>query len=184
MKFICLLGNVIESDNKLYEYLTVGKGRNRKVVHVEAQTVPILRKSRNTDAIKVRHANSSSFVSNWEMYDTYSTSNNNSFTESQQVRTSIEPSSTASVTDNYELEDIFKVNSNKLPSVDEEMLKIYRNSNFLKAVCIIERLLANNYYRDEQMRFRGLTTSPEKAHDGYEYKFELLWTFANDKTKG
>lgn len=57
-------------------YLTEGKGRNRKVVNAEAQTVRILKKSRNTNAELITRTNTKSFASNWEMFDTYDANKN------------------------------------------------------------------------------------------------------------
>lgn len=68
---ILILGDQTEQKNQEYEYITVGKGRNRKVVNSEAQTVKILKKSRNTEAHVVDTRSKRTFASNWEMYDTF-----------------------------------------------------------------------------------------------------------------
>nr|XP_023028759.1 WD repeat-containing protein 78-like [Leptinotarsa decemlineata] len=60
-----------------------------------------------------------------------------------------------------------------------------KNPKFLEAVCVIERLLANNCYNEQQKIFRGLSV-PDKFREKieYNYKLNLLWTFANSSTKG
>lgn len=74
-------GNLVEKDNENYEYLTVGKGRNRKTTNAEIQTMMCLQKSRATMAKKPSRAHGYAFASNWDMYDT--------FNEQQQIEVPI-----------------------------------------------------------------------------------------------
>ncbi|XP_076266872.1 dynein axonemal intermediate chain 4-like [Rhynchophorus ferrugineus] len=173
-------GDLVEEKNKEYEYLTEGKGRNRKVVNAEAQTVQILKKTRNTLAEMVKTRNSPAFASNWEMYDTY---------HDQLATVQEEYTSNSSDSDDFEFQISLKegssVDSLRM-SIDEKQLnRLMKNPRFLEAVCVMERLLANNCFNEQQKRFRGLSDPDEFREDiQYKYRLDLLWTFANSATKG
>lgn len=164
------LGNYTEEDNKRYEYLTVGKGRNRKVLNAEIQTEPILYKTRETEKERVKNVSSYAFASGWDMFDTY--------TKCEVIKDEEQ--------DKEFVLDLKKsIDSLTLTKEEREFQSIVMNPNFFEACIIIERLLANNNFNDKQKRFRGLL-DPEPFRDGIEYKYrlELLWTFANATTKG
>lgn len=61
----------VVEDNKLYDYLTIGKGRARRTSEAEAQTPNTLYKSRAINTDRVRRQNVASYVSNFDMFDTY-----------------------------------------------------------------------------------------------------------------
>lgn len=61
----------VEADNAAYDYLTIGKGKARRTSEAEAQTANILYKSRSVNTDRVRTHNVASYVSNFEMYDTF-----------------------------------------------------------------------------------------------------------------
>lgn len=61
----------VEQDNAAYDYLTIGKGKARRTSDAEAQTANILYKSRSVNTDRVRTQNVASYVSNFEMYDTF-----------------------------------------------------------------------------------------------------------------
>lgn len=61
----------VEESNKRYDYLTVGKGKSRRTSEAEAQTAMTLYKSRAVNTDRVRRANVGSYVSNFDMFDTY-----------------------------------------------------------------------------------------------------------------
>lgn len=61
----------VEEDNAAYDYLTIGKGKTRRTSEAEAQTANILYKSRSVNTDRVRTQNVASYVSNFEMYDTF-----------------------------------------------------------------------------------------------------------------
>lgn len=61
----------VEEDNAKYDYLTIGKGKARRTSEAEAQTANILYKSRSINTDRVRTQNVASYVSNFEMYDTF-----------------------------------------------------------------------------------------------------------------
>nr|XP_022906107.1 WD repeat-containing protein 78-like [Onthophagus taurus] len=164
-------GDLVESDNKMYEYLTVGKGRNRKVVCAEVQTIPVLLKTRDTTAVRYRTKSDYAYASGWDMYDTYNEvkdedeENNIPLAAKESVQVSI---------------DSFQV-----PSEEKQMMALVKTPEFLNALCVVERLLANNNFNAQQKRFRGLS-DPDPFREKIEYKYELnlLWTFANEKTAG
>lgn len=77
------------------------------------------------------------------------------------------------------------IDSYKMASEEKQLFKLMRNPRFQEAVCVIERLLANNCFNEEQKRFRGLTDPDIFREDiQYQYSLKLLWTFANNATKG
>ncbi|KAK5645037.1 hypothetical protein RI129_006337 [Pyrocoelia pectoralis] len=157
----------VEKDNSTYEYLTVGKGRNRKVVNAEVQTAQILLKTRTTEAEDVKRKHNEAFASEWDMYDSYAM-------QCQQK------------------EEVDNVNETYIEKEDEELsqeslelLNLFRNDSFQEALCITERLLANNNFNAEQKRFRGLSDpDPHRENIEYKYDLNLLWTFANKETNG
>lgn len=68
---------------------------------------------------------------------------------------------------------------------EKYMIKLLKNVRFQEALIVVERLLANNNYNKEQKRFRCLyTPEPLQQTIEYNYKLDLLWTFANSDTKG
>ncbi|ENN80709.1 hypothetical protein YQE_02877, partial [Dendroctonus ponderosae] len=72
-----------------------------------------------------------------------------------------------------------------MASDEKQLCKLMKNPRFQEAVCVVERLLANNCFNEEQKRFRGLS-DPDIFRDDIQYKYNLnlLWTFANNATKG
>lgn len=62
--------HVIE-ENKRYDYLTKGKGRNRRITSAEAQTSDVLYKSRAVNTERIQMEEIGTFVSNYDMFDTY-----------------------------------------------------------------------------------------------------------------
>jgi len=63
-------GDETERDNRNYEYLTVGKGKIRRRSDNDAQTDTLLFTTRAVNTIMITKATVSSYVSNFEMYDT------------------------------------------------------------------------------------------------------------------
>ncbi|XP_077290075.1 dynein axonemal intermediate chain 4 [Arctopsyche grandis] len=64
-------GDAVEKSNETYEYLTVGKGKNRKTISTETQTDECILKTRYTMVPKVEYKNSYAFASAWDMYDSF-----------------------------------------------------------------------------------------------------------------
>lgn len=168
---ITIKGNSVEEANKRYDFLTTGKGRNRKVINAEIQTVPILFKTRQTEKERVTNKSSYAFASGWDMFDTYS--------KTQAPDDEKEDKE-------FELIEAKKsVDSLAHSKEDKQFQKIVHNPHFFEACIVIERLLANNNFNAEQKRFRGLS-DPEPFREDIEYKYRLnlLWTFSTEKTQG
>lgn len=64
-------GQMVQEENKNYEYVTVGPGSNRKLLNAETQTVRVLTKSRGTYLGMRPRKNQDVFVNNWVIHDTY-----------------------------------------------------------------------------------------------------------------
>lgn len=147
------------------------------MLHAEVQTVPVLKKSRYTNPEKVKHHSNSAFASNWEMYDTYQEAQDESSEESSD--------SSIQDTENHKLDDLSSLDSYRTSADEKQLNKLFKNPKFMEAVCVMERLLANNCYNEQQKRVIGLS-DPSEFRDNIEYKYNLnlLWTFANSDTKG
>ncbi|XP_044754332.1 dynein axonemal intermediate chain 4-like isoform X2 [Coccinella septempunctata] len=170
-------GNYVEKLNADYEYLTVGKGKNRKVIDAMVQTHGTLRKSRETEAVKVKTASHSTFASNWEMYDTFLDDN------SQEKH--VEEDNDSQKDELHGLNDTVSVESFRQSMEEKQLCNLMKNERFLQAATVVERLLANNAYNVQQKRFKGLTEGNElRENIEYKYELDLLWTFANDQTQG
>lgn len=63
--------NLIEQDNKRYDFLTIGKGKQRKTSNAESQTIDALYKTRSINTDRIRQMDAGTFVSNYDMFDTY-----------------------------------------------------------------------------------------------------------------
>lgn len=61
----------VEKYNKDYEFLTTGAGKNRRTSNAEVQTGNFIVKSRAANTERIKKLEQGSFVSNFEMYDTY-----------------------------------------------------------------------------------------------------------------
>ncbi|CAH1986252.1 unnamed protein product [Acanthoscelides obtectus] len=173
-------GNRVEADNEAYEYLTVGKGRNRKMLHAEVQTKPIIVKTRTTDYQRNKTKAGSSYCSVWEMYDTYKDRQDS---EEESDDSSAESEIGEAI--GHKLNEISSLDSFRLSTEEKQLHKLMKNSRFLEAVCVIERLLASNCFHEEQKIFRCLTVSDDfREKIEYNYRLKHLWTFANEYTKG
>ncbi|XP_044271436.1 dynein axonemal intermediate chain 4-like [Tribolium madens] len=173
--------NDVEEDNKLYDFLTKGKGRNRKVITVGIQTVPVLKKARDTETKKMRFRNTSTYVSAWEMYDTFQELNLDSFADDDDVLSDEEMGNL--IDDDHRLNDEASLESYRMSSEEKQLNKIVKSKAFLDALIVIERILGNNCYNSQQKRYKGLS-EPDVFRENIEYKYrlELLWTYSNDET--
>lgn len=61
----------VEKYNKDYEFITTGAGKNRRTSDAEVQTGNYIVKSRSANTERIKKLEQGSFVSNFEMYDTY-----------------------------------------------------------------------------------------------------------------
>lgn len=165
------VGDATQRENEHYEYLTVGKGRNRKIITAETQTNTVLLKTRHTEARQPKKKHNYAFASNWEVYDTY---------KKALAEGGEEEETDDSLSDTSQLEEASVISEG-----DKQFMKLLRNVRFQDALIVMERLLANNNYNKQQKRFQCLyNPDPLKESIEYNYKLDLLWTFANSDTKG
>ena len=61
----------VQKDNDQYAYLTEGKGKNRRLSTAEAQTSDSLFKTRGVNTEQIKKKDVDTFVSNYDMFDTY-----------------------------------------------------------------------------------------------------------------
>lgn len=64
-------GAAVEAANERYKFITIGAGSNRKLAEAETQTPQIHTKSQGTYIGRHTRRNQRTYVSNWEMFDTY-----------------------------------------------------------------------------------------------------------------
>lgn len=156
-------GNVLD-DNERYDYLTVGKGRNRRTVSMGCQTVSVLMKKRETDCDMIEKRDAETFTSNWEMFDT--------FNGEERDRQSEEEDS----------DDEVLVSKQE---VEAEAERIMCSDEFQDAVTIIERLLANNLFIEKQKTFRDIESKTYTDDEvQYRYTLEVLLSFIDKNSKG
>ena len=175
-------GEASQVDNQLYDYLTTGKGRNRKVSSIGVQTIPVLLKTRHTQPIHYEFSDNSTFASNWEMYDTYKQKE----LEETQDEYAYESDVTLDeevVENDHQLKDEVSLEQLRKTQQEKELEALTVNENFFNAALVIERLLANNCYNEEQKHFKGILERDSDPVIKYNYKLELLWTFCNDDTR-
>ncbi|RZB39082.1 WD repeat-containing protein 78, partial [Asbolus verrucosus] len=177
-------GDLVEEDNKLYDYLTKGKGRNRKVLSVGVQTLPILMKGRDTETEKIRYKNTSTFVSTWEMYDTFYKKEQESEEESDDEENLSNDENELITIDNHRLNDEASLESYRVTLEEKQISKLVKSKTFFDALIVIERILGSNCYNEQQKRFKGLSDPDIFREDMvYKYRLQLLWTYANDATE-
>ncbi|XP_020284729.1 WD repeat-containing protein 78 isoform X2 [Pseudomyrmex gracilis] len=170
-------GQAVQRENENYEYVTVGPGSTRKLLDVETQTIRVLTKSRGT-FLGVRPRKSRGvFVNNWTMHDTYAAPELMIEKDGRMIVHSRESMDRMRQAQElwYKLPDSEAVLD---PSPEEQLSRIYRESRFLDAACVMERILANNVFVAAQKRFTGLTKRDPYALDlEFNYRLDLLWTY-------
>lgn len=154
-------------DNDAYDFLTVGKGKNRRRMEAESQTVEILYKTRTANTERIRKLDVGTFVSNYDMFDTYA-----------DIETEVMKIETEDAYDNID------VTTYKYKGVDQfESLKSL--PSFQLAVMLTQRLLAGNVYREEQRRFRNMyLPDPLSLDVKYFYRLRDLWSYKTVEATG
>lgn len=157
----------VEKYNADYEYITKGAGKNRRTSEAEVQTENLLVKSRSANTERIKKEEQGSFVSNFEMFDTYT--------------------DLAVQTKHLELDDSGKKKIQITTYVREGMENIdetlCKNESFHLSSMILQRLLAGNFYRERQKRFRNMTLpDPLDLNVKYLYRLETLWSFKSVET--
>ncbi|KAI8434571.1 hypothetical protein MSG28_003117 [Choristoneura fumiferana] len=170
-------GNVVEENNEFYQYITVGKGRNRKMVVEETQTEPVVSQSRHTLAVRPEKKNAAAFASMWDMHDTYA--------RLARVKKVEEPDEMVL----YQSAAPYLLRKKKKVVVEEKRGKSFEEigptPEFCDAVMLTERVLAAKSYSDAQKKFRGLVRMDPLALDlVYVYTMKPLWTLECEDTAG
>ncbi|XP_067648099.1 dynein axonemal intermediate chain 4 [Eurosta solidaginis] len=152
-------GQAVAEDNERYEYLISAQGRRRPTIEAEAQTPALLHKSREINTERIRSDNVASYVSNFEMFDTYKDLQ----------------STTKSVALNQNKQ--MKITTYKVKGKDT-FIEVNQQPNFRLALMITMRALAGNVFEKQQRRFRNMQMpDPLAAQVHYRYRTELLWRF-------
>ncbi|XP_054008148.1 dynein axonemal intermediate chain 4-like [Hylaeus anthracinus] len=170
-------GMAIKEENENYEYKTTGPGSNRKLVDSQTQTIRVLTKSRGTYLGRRKRVNKGMLVNNWVIHDTFA-----------EPELMIERDGLLIVHTKESMEQMWRAEEvkSKLPktemqkktrSPEEELAYIFQHVNFVNALRVMERIIANNIYIHTQKRFIGLIKQDPCSLDlEFTYKLDLLWT--------
>lgn len=162
-------GDYVEKYNVDYEYLTKGAGKNRRTSEAEVQTENLLVKSRSANTDRIKKEEKGSFVSNFEMFDTYA--------ELDRSTTTV-----ALGDDSNRNIEVTTYTRKGMENIDEELAQ---NENFHLSSMILQRLLAGNVYRERQRRFRNmLMPDPLDLNVKYLYRLVTLWSYKSIETMG
>ncbi|XP_053954610.1 dynein axonemal intermediate chain 4 [Anastrepha ludens] len=152
-------GKAVSEDNERYDYLTSAQGRRRRTIDAEAQTTALLYKSRDVNTERIRTDNVASYVSNFEMFDTYK--------DLQATTKSVE------LDEHKKME----ITTYKVEGKDT-FIDINQQQSFRLALMLTMRVLAGNVFEHQQRRFRNMRMpDPLTAQVNYRYRVELLWRF-------
>lgn len=161
----------IENDNKRYHELVMVKDKQRKMNDIETQTVDAHYKTRGVNTDHIEKSSSGTFVSNYDMYDTYA----NLETKTEHIQNDYD--------DRHEQLNITTY-STKAGNVDfSRTLGI--NKSFQLTSIILQRVLAGNVFHENQRRFRNL--EPTKSLEPivhYLYRLKLLYKYRYHETTG
>lgn len=165
-------GNTEESklvlkDNDLYDYLTSHRGRMRRRSEAESQTILAFRKTRDINTDPVMKTSTASYVSFYEMFDTYRMLSKMGTNKSS-----------------AEEEKAIVTPSHKLP-FDEQVNALGRLPAFNLAGMVVMRLLAGNEYSQSQKRFRKMKVVDRMVKQiNYKYSLRPLFTLFPYTTDG
>ncbi|KAM7350044.1 dynein axonemal intermediate chain 4-like [Cochliomyia hominivorax] len=151
-------GNYVEEDNKVYDYLTIGRGKIRRRSEAETQTTDALLKARDVNTWEIKTRDVATYVSYFEMFDTYKMLEDieYGFLDLEPKRLLIPRNKTA----------------------NEEFALIAQLPQFHLASVILRRLLAGNVYEQGQRRFRNMTKiSRITSKISYKYSLNPLFSF-------
>ncbi|XP_013114463.2 dynein axonemal intermediate chain 4 [Stomoxys calcitrans] len=153
-------GRQVEEDNERYTYLTEGQGRKRTYFLKETQTPVVLTKTRAVNTDSIAKDNIGSYVSNFEMFDTYK--------DLEQTTQSVD----------VDGQKKMQVTTYKVGGVDQ-FVDINKKPEFSLALMLTMRILAGNNFETPQRRFRNMTLpDPLALEVRYSYRVDLLWTFS------
>ncbi|XP_022231869.2 dynein intermediate chain 4, axonemal [Drosophila obscura] len=163
-------GDEAEKDNRVYEYLTAGKGKVRRRSENQAQTDILLTTTRAVNTILVTQATVSSYVSNYEMYDTVHNLNRKYSTMRSLPGEGKDQE--AQTTEFFDEEE----DTAERGKVMSEMEKLLSSTEFRNAVMYVGRTLSSNTNEGGQKRFRNFKKIDRSATDAkYVYSMKLLF---------
>lgn len=171
-------GAAVEEENEFYQYITVGKGKNRKMVTEETQTKECVTQTRHTLSVRPQKKNAITFASMWDMHDTYM----------RLARVKAEEKPDEMVLYQSAAPTLLRKKKIALDTLAEKKEKtieqILSTPQFLDAVLLTERVLASLEYSNAQKKFRGLIRIDPLALDlVYVYTMKPLWTLECDETQ-
>ncbi|KAM3961319.1 dynein axonemal intermediate chain 4 [Aphomia sociella] len=171
-------GGIVEEENEYYQYITVGKGRNRKMVVEETQTKQCITQSRHTLATRPQKKNAIAFASMWDMYDTYA--------QLAKVKNKEEPDEMVmyqSAAPNLLRKKKPKASESGDERKGKTFEEIAKTHEFFDAALLIERVLSTLEYSNAQKKFRGLVSiNPLSLDLVYTYSMQPLWTLECEET--
>ncbi|XP_004521728.2 WD repeat-containing protein 78 [Ceratitis capitata] len=134
----------VEHDNRIYDHLTVGKGKVRRRSEAETQTTDVMVKTRNVNTVMRKIGEKATYVSFYEMFDTYQ----------QLLKMPL---------------DLKGLRHTQSSGVLETLAK---STQFSYAAMVVERILAGNFYNEGQRRFRNMKV-PTKMDTFAEYTYTV-----------
>jgi dynein intermediate chain 4, axonemal len=162
-------GDAVEKYNRDYEYITKGAGKNRRTSEAEVQTENLLVKSRSANTERIKKEEKGSFVSNFEMFDTY-------------ADLAIKTKSMDLDDEDHTQIEVTSYMRAGMENIDE---MLSGNENFHLSSMILQRLLAGNVFRKRQKRFRNMSMpDPFDLNVRYLYRLEELWSYRSVETSG
>uniref|UniRef100_A0A1A9WB47 Dynein axonemal intermediate chain 4 n=1 Tax=Glossina brevipalpis TaxID=37001 RepID=A0A1A9WB47_9MUSC len=159
-------GDAVENDNRTYDYLTLGRGKVRRRCDAEGQTMMTLKKTRSVNTNSVTMATAGTFVSNYDMFDTYQVLDK--FRYSWEVQ--------------YDFNKTHEYI--KRLTLEEQFPAISRLPKFNLATMMVTRLLAGNEHSEGQKRFRNMNRVDRNVKEiDYNYTLNplfVIYPFATD----
>ncbi|XP_055602654.1 dynein axonemal intermediate chain 4 isoform X2 [Uranotaenia lowii] len=155
----------VEAQNHEYESK---KSRRTAVAEAEAQTPEVLLKSRGVNTKRIERQEVASFVSNYDMYDTYN-----------DLERNVKEIELGEASSKIEITTFWREG---MEDIDELLNK---SENFHLSSMILQRLLAGNVFREKQKRFRNMyLPDPLNTEAKYLYRLDTLWTYKTIETTG
>lgn len=161
---------IVEEDNRRCDEFAISRGKQRKVIDVETQTVDALLKTRAVNTDHIRQKTTGTFVSNYDMFDTYA--NLNHTTESISINDD-GSERTLNVT-------TYSKSGNNVLNESLERSQPFRFSSL-----ILQRILAGNVFEESQRRYRNMEMpNPLDPAIEYLYRIKLLHKYRSMETVG
>lgn len=178
-------GDETERDNRTYDYLTLGKGKIRRRSDNDAQTDTVLVVSRAANTILLTSATVSSYVSNFEMYDTLNNITKE-FAQSmgmgsmKEMPPALTQGEDSAAAETFEDEEAM-AEKDKITAQIERLLK---NPEFRNAIMYMGRTLSSNIYEGGMRRFRNFDqVDRTDANVEYNYSMNLLYRLVPEPSK-